>query len=193
MARQPEAHSRGHGVPRSRDQSDGRIAVAGPEICPGTGVYLPRDGSVRMSAPGPGQLLFNFVRHWSRRAGAEDASIAEQGRLVLVTEAVNSLVTRDETATVNAGGQELGIDQSGASRLIGSAAGAGYLTMTKGSADGGRRVVSVTAVGRRALQQAHAWQEEIFAELTVGWNQQRRDDFESAMADLIARSYAIGA
>ena len=144
-----------------------------------------------MSALGPGQLLFSFVRHWSRRAMSGDASVAEQGRLVLVTEAVNSLAARDESATVNAVAREVGIDQSGASRLIKSAADAGYLTMTKGSTDGRRREVSVTTAGHTALQQAHAWQEEIFAELTVDWSQRRRDDFQSAMADLITQSYAI--
>ncbi|MEU2610175.1 MarR family winged helix-turn-helix transcriptional regulator [Micromonospora sp. NPDC007271] len=110
-----------------------------------------------------------------------------------MTEAVAALVGRYEPATVNAVADEIGIDQSGASRLIKSAVDVGYLTMTTAPSDGRRREVSVTSAGRTALRQAHAWQEEIFAELTAGWSQQRRDDFQSAMADLIARSYAIGA
>lgn len=140
---------------------------------------------------GPGQLLFGFVRHWSRRAATGDASIAEQGRLVLVTEAVHSLVARGDPATVNAVARELAIDQSGASRLIKSATDTGLLTMTKGSTDGRRRELSVSAAGNAALRQAHIWQEEIFAELTAGWSRQRCDGFHRAMADLIARSYAI--
>lgn len=146
-----------------------------------------------MSTAGPGQLLFGFVRHWSRRAITGDAAVAEQGRLVLVTEAVAALVGREESAPVNAVADEIGIDQSGASRLIKSAVDAGYLTMTMAPSDGRRREVSVTSAGRTALRRAHAWQEEIFAELTAGWSQERRDDFQSAMADLIARSYAVGA
>ena len=141
-----------------------------------------------MSDPGPGQLLFSFVRHWSRRSVSGDGTIAEQGRIVLVTEAANSLVERDEPATVNAVALELGIDQSGASRLIRSAADAGYLTLVKGAADGRRREVSITAAGLAALEQAHAWQERVFGELTAGWSRQRRDDFQRAMADLIAGS-----
>ncbi|MBO9694710.1 MAG: winged helix-turn-helix transcriptional regulator [Sphingopyxis sp.] len=136
--------------------------------------------------------MFGFVRHWSRRAATGDASIAEQGRLVLVTEAVHSLIVRGEPATVNAVARELGIDQSGASRLIKSATDTGLLTMTKGTTDGRRRELSVTAAGHAALRQAHLWQEEIFAELTTGWSRQRCDNFQEAMADLIARSYAIG-
>lgn len=145
-----------------------------------------------MSAQGPGQLLFSFVRHWSRRGAAGDAMIAEQGRLVQVTEAVNALVDRDEPATVNAVAHELGIDQSGASRLVKSAADAGYLTMAKGASDGRRREVSITAAGQAALEHAHGWQEQVFDDLTAGWTRQRRDDFQRAMADLIARSHAIG-
>lgn len=145
-----------------------------------------------MSTMGPGELLFGFVRHWSRRAGS-DAVMAEQGRLVLVTEAVNSLVARGEPATVNAVAWALGIDQSGASRLIKGAVDAGYLVMTEGPTDRRRRALSVTAAGHTALQQAHAWQEEVFVALTAGWSAERRDDFEKAMADLIARSYEIGA
>lgn len=144
-----------------------------------------------MNTAGPGELLFGFVRHWSRRAAAGDASTAEQGRLVLVTEAVAVLAVRAESATVNAVAEEIGLDQSGASRLIKSAVDAGYLTMTTAPSDGRRREASVTSVGHTALRHAHAWQERIFVELTVGWSRQRRDDFQSAMVDLIARSHVI--
>lgn len=144
-----------------------------------------------MSAPGPGQLLFGFVRHWSRRSAAGDASIAEQGRLILVTEAVSALAGRAEPPTVNAIAGEIAIDQSGASRLVKSAVDAGYLTLNTNPSDGRRREVAVTPHGRAALRQAHAWQEQVFDELTAGWSDQRRDDFQAAMADLIARSHLI--
>lgn len=143
-----------------------------------------------MSRLGTGQLLFAFVRHWSRRAATGDAEVAEQGRLVLVTEAVNSLATRDEPSTINAVARELGIDQSGASRMIKNAVNADYLAMTKGSVDSRRREVSMTPAGVAALEKAHAWQEQVFTKLTAGWSQSRRDDFHKAMADLITRSYA---
>lgn len=44
----------------------------------------------------------------------------------------------------------------------------------------------------RLLDQAHAWQERVFDELTAGWSRKRRSDFRRAMADPIARSYTIG-
>jgi DNA-binding MarR family transcriptional regulator len=137
---------------------------------------------------GPGQVLFHFVRHWSRRLFAADTS-GEQGRLVLVCEAVYALTLRRTPATVNAIAQEVGIDQSGASRLIKSATSAGYLVMAASAADGRRREASLTSEGRSMLNQAHRWQEEVFAEMTSAWTNEKRRDFQQAMTDLVERSY----
>lgn len=140
----------------------------------------------------PGQMLFHFVRHWARRPIAVDAG-GEQGRLVLVCEAVHSLGQRGVPATVNAIAHEIGIDQSGASRLIKNATAAGYLTMAASAADGRRREASLTPAGRSMLDQAHRWQEDIFAQLTTGWSDKKRHDFQHAMTDLMDRSYAVEA
>ncbi|WP_019545020.1 MarR family winged helix-turn-helix transcriptional regulator [Streptomyces sulphureus] len=145
-----------------------------------------------MTAPGPGQILFAFVRHWSRRPPTSEGKLAEQGRLVLVTEAAHSLTQRGIAATVNALAHEIGIDQSGASRLVKSATEAEYLTMQASETDGRRRQASVTASGRALLEQAHRWQEEVFGRLTEDWSEQQRRDFQRAMTDLIDRSYALG-
>lgn len=146
-----------------------------------------------MSGPGPGQVLFAFVRHWSRRSPAGDHRGAEQGRLVLVTEAVHSLTRRGVAATVNAVAHEIGIDQSGASRLVKGAVAAGHLTMRAPETDGRRRQATVTSSGHALLEQAHEWQEQVFDRLTEGWSQQRRRDFRQAMTDLIDRSHALDA
>lgn len=145
-----------------------------------------------MTSQGRGQVLFRFVRHWSRRPATQDTGV-DQGRLVLVSEAVHDLSQRGATATVNAIAHEIGIDQSGASRLIKSATAAGYLIMTASPADGRRREASLTPAGRSMLDQAHRWQEEIFDQLTTGWSEKRRCDFEKAMAELMDRSYALDA
>jgi DNA-binding MarR family transcriptional regulator len=144
-----------------------------------------------MSSPGPGQVLFAFVRHWSRRSSVSDNTVAEQGRLVLVTEAVHSLTQRGIAASVNAVAHEIGVDQSGASRLIKSAAEAGYLTMQASETDGRRRQATVTSSGHTMLKQAHDWQEQIFNLLAEGWSEQQRRDFQQAMTDLIDHSYAL--
>ncbi|WP_433677314.1 MarR family winged helix-turn-helix transcriptional regulator [Microbacterium gorillae] len=145
-----------------------------------------------MNALGPGRLLFGFVRYWSRRSATGNTATAQNGRLILVTEAISTLAERQVPATVNAVAAEIAIDQSGASRLIASAIDAGYVTLTSTPSDRRRREVAVTPQGRAALQEAHAWQERIFDELTAGWSTRRREDFQNAMADLIARSQAIG-
>lgn len=137
---------------------------------------------------GPGQVLFQFVRHWARRTG--DAG-GEQGRLVLVCEAVHALGRRGVPATVNAVADEIGIDQSGASRLIRSAAEAGYVVMATSASDGRRREASLTPEGEDMLAHAHRWQEEVFARLTAGWGDERRREFQRAMIELMERSYTM--
>ncbi|MGW1061399.1 MarR family winged helix-turn-helix transcriptional regulator [Micromonospora rubida] len=146
-----------------------------------------------MSSPGPGEALFAFVRHWSRRPSASDDEVAEQGRLVLVTESVHSLTQRGITATVNAVAHEIGIDQSGASRLVKSATEAGYVTLRASETDGRQRQATVTSSGHAMLERAHEWQEQVFGRLTENWSVQRRRDFQQAMTDLIDRSYALDA
>ena len=144
-----------------------------------------------MTGPGPGQVLFHFVRHWSRRPVSADGR-AEQGRLVLVCEAVHAIEQRRTIpVTVNEIADEIGIDQSGASRLIKAAVTAGHLTMAPSLVDGRRREASLTPEGRTMLDHAHRWQEAVFDELTTGWSNEKRRDFQRAMTDLMDRSYTM--
>lgn len=141
---------------------------------------------------GAGQTLFEFVRHWSRRWNAPiEASAAQNGRHVLVIEAVNSLSKR-EAASINDVAREIGIDQSGASRLVKEAVGAGYLTLQASEADARRREIILTAAGHDLLLQAHDWQEEIFKHLTEEWVERERTEFHRAMLRMLDRSRAIG-
>lgn len=121
---------------------------------------------------GPGQALFRLVRYWSRRwTGAGYTLELEHARDVMVTEAVASLSQRD-SATVNAVANELGIDQSGASRFIAQAVTRGYLTKGAALEDGRQRTLHVTPAGEDLLLAAHAWQESVFADLTADWTEQ---------------------
>ena len=110
---------------------------------------------------------------------------------MLVTEAVHSLTRRGLAATVNAVAGEIGIDQSGASRLVRSATTAGYLTMRASEEDGRRREAAVTPSGRAILDRAHVWQEHVFDRLTAGWSEQRRRAFARSMTDLMDRSHTL--
>lgn len=145
------------------------------------------------SEPGPGQTLFEFVRHWSRRASATEGQSAERGRLVLVTEAVHTLTRRGSTATVNAVAHEIGMDQSGASRLVRGAADAGYLELRASASDGRQRRATVTSRGHLMLADAHDWQERVFERLTDGWTERQRLDFRRTMTGLIERSRTLDA
>lgn len=152
-------------------------------------------GSSPGGEPGPGQVLFEFVRHWSRRwARPGEPGATEQGRLVLVTEAVHSFSQRGGSqrggVTINAVADEISIDQSGASRLVKSAVAAGYLKMSTSRADARRREVSITPAGIKLLDDAHQWQESVFAALTVNWTGQQRDEFKRAMVSLLERGHA---
>jgi DNA-binding MarR family transcriptional regulator len=92
----------------------------------------------------------------------------EHARDVMVTEAVASLSQRDGV-TVNAVANDLGIDQSGASRFIAQAVQRGYLRKAPAQQDARQRALHVTPAGEELLRAAHAWQEAVFADLTAGW------------------------
>lgn len=140
---------------------------------------------------GPGQALFGFVRHWSRRWNASsDGGAAQQGRQVLVTEVVQALSARG-VATINAVAHEIAIDQSGASRLVKEAVGAGYLEMKPSDTDARRRDVSITAAGIELLEDAHRWQEAMFDQLAEHWTARQRDEFHRALLRLLERSHTL--
>jgi DNA-binding MarR family transcriptional regulator len=128
-----------------------------------------------------GRTLFEFVRFWSRRG------TSSRGRDVLVTETVHALRGRPEVS-VNDVAAELGLDQSGASRMVTHAVDEGYLAIQPSPSDARRRTVTVTPAGARLLTDAHRWQDEVFASLTSDWTTAERAEFERAMLRLLTRS-----
>ena len=132
----------------------------------------------------PGRDLFDFVRHWSRRwTGAGVTVDRERGRDVGVTEAV--LAHGTTGATINQIAAELGIDQSGASRMVSQAIERGYLTKTTAT-DARRRLVQATAAGKELIADSHAWQDEIFADLTHDWTDAEVRQFSGLMQRLMS-------
>jgi DNA-binding MarR family transcriptional regulator len=128
-------------------------------------------------------MLFQFVRFWSRRwTGAGSGAHVERGRDVMVTEAVIVHSGRGG-ATINQVAEELGIDQSGASRMVADAVARGYLSKEP-AVDARRRVVQVTEHGQQLVARAHAWQETIFADLTAGWTPAEVEQFTRLMRRL---------
>lgn len=133
----------------------------------------------------PGRALFRVVRYWSRRwTGAGHGVDVDRGRDVMVTEAVASL-QGEEGATVNQVADELGIDQSGASRLLSQAVERGYLRKVTSPTDGRQRRLRLTPGGARMIESAHQWQETVFAELTADWSADDVRDFHRYLQRLL--------
>jgi DNA-binding MarR family transcriptional regulator len=122
---------------------------------------------------GSGPALFRLVRFWSRRwAQTADGASAEQTRVhdIMVLDAVEAAAEATAEVTVTEIAHQLGIDRSGASRMIGAAVDHGYLQRHPSPADGRRVLVTVTATGSELLEDSHAWQEQVFTQLTVDWS-----------------------
>jgi DNA-binding MarR family transcriptional regulator len=125
-----------------------------------------------------GPALFRLVRFWSRRwtsrAAAEVTGEQRHVQHILVLEAVDAM--RAE-ATVNAVAHQLGLDHSGASRMVKEAAAAGYLSREESEEDRRRTVVRLTASGSELLAGAREWQERVFDELTASWSPRDKAQF----------------
>ncbi len=121
----------------------------------------------------PGAALFRLVRYWSRRwvLQASEELTGEQRRVqdILVLDAVEAAARRDPEVAVADVAHQLGIDRSGASRFVAAAADHGYLERRPSRTDARRAVLTVTLAGRELLAGSHAWQEQVYAELTSGW------------------------
>lgn len=138
-------------------------------------------------AAGPGEMLFRFVRHWARRANQISSPVfADRGRDVMITEAVLAASKRGDPTVADVAA-ELGIDQSGASRMIQEAAKRMLLETRPSRADGRRRTVHITPTGNSMLTDAHRWQEDTFETLTTDWTETERREFARSLSRLLTR------
>lgn len=135
-----------------------------------------------------GPLLFRLVRFWSRR-WAGHASVELTGEMrhvqhILVVEAVD---TAGAEATVADVAEHLGLDHSGASRMVRDAATAGYLVREVAASDRRRASLQLTATGRELLNGSHRWQRAAFAELTAEWSDEDRVRFAGYILRIAGR------
>jgi DNA-binding MarR family transcriptional regulator len=135
-----------------------------------------------------GPALFRMVRFWSRRwvnrTSEELTGEMRHVHHILVVEAVDSGGAEVTVATV---AHHLGLDHSGASRMIRDAVSAGYLV--RGTSDQDRRQASLhlTDTGRALLAGSHEWQRHTFARLTAGWSSADRQRFGGYLVRLAAQ------
>lgn len=128
-----------------------------------------------------GPALFRLVRFWSRRWARGVAVDVGRGtsvpQHVLVVDAVDAL-RRDHTEpTVGDLAQQLGLDRSGASRMVAAAAEEGYLERRRARTDARRSALALTPAGQALLDESHRWQRTKFVELTAGWSSSDRIQF----------------
>ena len=132
----------------------------------------------RQDLAGAGPALFRLVRFWSRRwvaaaAGAGEA-VDDQHHVMrlLVLEAIDAAADRGPVSIIDVA-SELGIDRSGASRMVTDAVESGHVRKATSPADARRAALTVTDRGADLLAAARAWQEQVFEDLVADWG--RRD------------------
>jgi DNA-binding MarR family transcriptional regulator len=128
-----------------------------------------------------GPALFRLVRFWSRRwtgrAAEELTGEPRHVQHILVVEAVHTTARHEPEANVATVAHQLGLDHSGASRMVRDAVAAGYLIRAASAHDRRSAALRLTREGRELLEGSRAWQRRAFAELTAGWQEEDRRRF----------------
>ena len=149
----------------------------------------PAQPDVPASAAGGGPALFRLVRFWSRRwtmrASEELTGEMRHIQHILVAEAVDATGGRPAEATVGTVAHQLGLDHSGASRMVRDAVAAGYLTRVASERDRRRACLQLTPGGHDLLTGSRRWQRRVFEELTVTWDEQDRRQFAAYLQRLV--------
>ncbi|MFG1789939.1 MarR family winged helix-turn-helix transcriptional regulator [Nocardia sp. NPDC049149] len=140
--------------------------------------------STRGTKPGTadgGPALFRVVRFWSRRwinRTSEDLpDELRHAQHVQVVEVVAATIEQGGEATITSVAHQLGLDHSGASRMVRDATAAGHLSRAESEHDRRRTSLALTTRGEQLLADAHEWQRHVFAELTADWDDQDRRQF----------------
>lgn len=148
-----------------------------------------------------GPALFRLVRFWSRRwvnqartdtAAAQDDDM-RQVQHIQVVEAVTAGLRTSDEATVSTVADQLGLDHSGASRMVRDAVAAGYLTRVDSAHDRRRVVLELTDNGRDLLTASRDWQRRCFDRLTASWPDRDRHQFAAYLQRLADETTRNGA
>jgi DNA-binding MarR family transcriptional regulator len=125
-----------------------------------------------------GPALFRLVRFWSRRwitrTAAEITGEMRHVQHILAVETVDTARAHADEATVAAVAHQLGLDHSGASRMVRDATTAGYLTRATSPRDRRRTVLTLTPQGEALVASSRQWQRHAFDQLTAGWTDHDR-------------------
>jgi DNA-binding MarR family transcriptional regulator len=135
-----------------------------------------------------GPALFRLVRFWSRRwtmrASEDLTGQMRHVQHILVAEAVGTVSSRPAEATVSTVAHQLGLDHSGASRMVRDAVAAGYLTRVPSELDRRRSCLQLAPAGHDLLAGSRQWQRRVFDELTITWDRKDRQRFAAYLQRL---------
>jgi len=106
-------------------------------------------------------------------------------------QAVHALVAQKRSTSINDVARELGVDQSGASRMVAGAQQRGFVVRRAPSRIGATSALTITAAGRQLLRQAHAWQDEVLRTLTAEWPDEDVEMLIALMDRLVRAQAAI--
>ena len=141
-----------------------------------------------MTSADGGPALFRLVRFWSRRwargVAGDGGSVAQH---VLTVEAIRACGAEPAVGDV---ARQLGLDHSGASRMVAAATERGYVERARGAADARRSVLRLTPAGHELIAASHQWQRETFERLTASWGEEDRSRFAGYLVRLAAETGA---
>ena len=142
----------------------------------------------------PGVALFRLIRHWARRAPQRSALVATGSAKdvprILVTDAVATAHEHAEFVDVTAVARALGIDHSGASRMVSDAVQAGLLTRSTAAHDTRHAALLLTERGAALVAAAREWQNAVFEEFTRDWSAKDRAEFGRLLVRFCAAATA---
>jgi len=150
---------------------------------------------VSLAIADAGPALFRLVRFWSRRwitrTAAEITGEMRQVQHILAVEAADTVRAHSGEATVAAVAYQLGLDHSGASRMVRDATAAGYLTRATSPRDRRQTVITLTPQGQALLASSRQWQRRAFDQLTADWTDRDRRQLATYLHRL-ARQLDLG-
>jgi DNA-binding MarR family transcriptional regulator len=136
-------------------------------------------------------------RGLARLATSRGARSGEHARLpdavFELLDAVDAATTNGGAPTVTEMAAALGIDQPRASRLAAQALDAELLRRSADQADGRRSLLALTTDGRRALDEMHAFRQQVISEATAAWTDEDRAVFAGLLARFVQDMAAITA
>lgn len=129
-----------------------------------------------------GAALFRLGRLFSRAGGPTQAArhterAAELSRILIVQAVEAAQAHPGQDVTVGMVAQQLGVEPSTASRLVGDAIREGYLIRMASPLDSRRANLALSDAGRALAEDVRSYQRNVFCQVTRDWSEAERSEF----------------